>query len=371
MNLNNDYAELIKKSNMYDKSLFLADGVIDYKNRDLLKVKKWDIYLNADTLHTYNYEQGSRELREEYLNISGLQNICELKNILVSTGSTSALYATIKLVKNLKKSKVLLVAPCWRMYGIICNNLGIRSSYCIPKDKVAWKHTFDDLKESMDSDVGAIVIANPGNPTGELFSDELLEQIYLYCKTQKIFLFLDETYWGLPDKRSDFINMYAGDENLVIIRSLSKYFCMAGIRIGFVLTTEKIASQVEENLRAMNLTCSPICQEIALRVLQNKMIEDYDYNFIVKNLNKFKKLEDKYESIHVVTPEAGFFLTFSIGQKEYVDFDNLFNKTKLIFRDGNGFQMKGYFRANLSLNEKIIDETVRRLTEYLETIEKG
>lgn len=366
MNVSDEYAELVRWNREYNNSLFLASGVLECNNKEFVEVN-WDrAYCSSSSMNNYESEKGNERLREEYLKAVGLQDVSNLDNILVSVGSTAALNATLRMVADLPKSKVVLVAPCWSMYASICNNVGVSYSFCMPSDRTKWKHTFNDIEEALASEVRALIIANPGNPTGEVFSDGVLEQIYLLCKKHEILLILDEAYWGISDKRSYFSNKHIGDDNVVIIRSLSKMFCMAGARIGFVLSSNKNMGAISQNLKAMNLVCSSICQEIALNALTNKMISKFNYNYIVENYKKFSLLEQKYNCIHVIRPDAGFFVTFSIKKGEYVSLYELSNKTGLIFRDGNGFKMDGYFRANLSVSGTMIDEAIRRLSEYIE-----
>lgn len=363
-----NYADLVKM--MSDDYLFFASGVINPNNQDYLERENFtpdftDVYFNE-----YEQEKGNKCLREEYLSKQKLDKKCSVENIVVSSGSTAVLYASFKYIYERRQKKIVFVAPCWSMYEVIAKNLGITYDYCFPTNKMTWKHTLEDICNVLDESVGAIVVANPGNPTGLMFSEEYLQAVYRRCVELDIDMILDEAYYGLSDQMNRFTQINCAQDNLIIIRTMSKYYCLSGARVGFAISSFKYIEGLANNIKAMNLVGSKIDQFVALQYLKQDVIKKINNGYIYQNYRKFKKLSDTYQDFEVIQPEGGFFLVFKIRNGGNNVADELCKKG-LIFRDGKIFNMDGYLRVNLSETKKNINELILRLSQYLEEKERN
>lgn len=197
-----------------------------------------------------------------------LDKKCSVENIVVSSGSTAVLYASFKYIYERRQKKIVFVAPCWSMYEVIAKNLGITYDYCFPTNKMTWKHTLEDICNVLDESVGAIVVATPGNPTGLMFSEEYLQAVYRRCVELDIDMILDEAYYGLSDQMNRFTQINCTQDNLIIIRTMSKYYCLSGARVGFAISSFKYIEGLANNIKAMNLVGSKIDQFVALQFLK-------------------------------------------------------------------------------------------------------
>ena len=128
--------------------------------------------------------------------------------------------------------KILLQDPGWRMYEVYANIYGAQVT-TIPYNN-ALEFCFDDLVEQVRAGTKRmVVLANPNQPTATLFSDqELFKLVELAHKTNTLVV-VDEAYHLFTDKtQSSVIKQY---NNLLVVRTFSKAFGLAGLRIGYCL----------------------------------------------------------------------------------------------------------------------------------------
>lgn len=158
-----------------------------------------------------------------------------IENILAGNGSTQFIY----LISHIFQPKrTLLIEPCFSEYrNSLANGCAIDSFICkedndfLPDiDKL-----FDDIKNGYD----IIYLGNPANPTGALVSKKTILDIAAECKKYNTILIVDEA----------FIDFVEGDsvkreavlfDNLIVLRSMTKFFAMPGLRLGYIIAHENI-----------------------------------------------------------------------------------------------------------------------------------
>ncbi|MDC3187361.1 aminotransferase class I/II-fold pyridoxal phosphate-dependent enzyme [bacterium] len=176
--------------------------------------------------------------------ISKIINISS-KNIFVGNGAIEIISAAIKKFSG---SKILLPIPTFSSYyeyankdqEIIFHNLKEKDNYELNVNKLK-KHITDCSADSL-------VLINPNNPNGDYIKYELILEILEHCKHLKCVM-LDESFvhFAYEDDRLDLLNYYNLIEkysNLVIIKSMSKDFGIAGVRAGYGIMSEKRVSEL-------------------------------------------------------------------------------------------------------------------------------
>lgn len=100
--------------------------------------------------------------------------------------------------------------------------------------------SIDKIIQKIDDHVALVFLPNPNSPTGHYFQNADLESLMQACYKRQVALLIDEAYWGFsPGTAIDFIFKY---ENVAIARSFSKVFGLAGLRIGYLAASAKLAS---------------------------------------------------------------------------------------------------------------------------------
>lgn len=151
--------------------------------------------------------------------------------------------------------RVALTAPGYPAYRNILSALSIEP-VCLasgPEDR------FQPTPALLEADAGAgaldgLLIASPANPTGTMLSSSALEELLDYCAAKRIRVISDEIYHGIAyGERAE--TALAFNDHAIVINSFSKYYCMTGWRLGWMVLPEDLVRTIER--LAQNLFISP------------------------------------------------------------------------------------------------------------------
>lgn len=158
-------------------------------------------------------------------------------NLVVGNGATELIYNFCNAF--LSKKSILLTAPTFGEYEAAAklNDCSIKYFNTMNLE--------DDLKQFIKQipKNGCVFVCNPNNPTGRLTSKKSLKEIIYKCKKNSSFVFVDECFIEMtPDKNESVILLTKQFDNLFVLRSLTKSFGLAGLRIGYGIGNKQIVS---------------------------------------------------------------------------------------------------------------------------------
>lgn len=164
------------------------------------------------------------------------------QQIVLGNGSAELIYLCTRMFY---RNRVLVLAPSFSEYGqgvekpcIVRIGLDL-NHICLPREKIAELLKADDL----------LFMANPNNPTGNLFGREELMELLELVKARQAMLVLDETFIDfIGDSSISLRDISSQEPNLVILGSLTKFFALPGLRIGYALTTPANIRKMEQLL---------------------------------------------------------------------------------------------------------------------------
>lgn len=160
------------------------------------------------------------------------------KNILAGNGSSQFIYLIPQIFQ---PKKVLLVEPCFSEYGnSLVNGCAIDSFIC--KEDNDFLPDIDKLFDEIKNGYDIIYLGNPANPTGALISKKTILDIAAECKKYKTILIVDEAFIDFVEQDSVKREAVLFD-NLIVLRSMTKFFAMPGLRLGYIIAHDKIARQ--------------------------------------------------------------------------------------------------------------------------------
>ena len=199
----------------------------------------------------------------------------ETEDILVTTGGSEALIFGFMSTCN-PGDEIIIPEPFYANYNgfavtaglnVVPVSSSIESGFALPP--------VEDFEKKITSKTKAIVICNPGNPTGYLYSKEELEQLRDIVKKHDLYLFADEVYREFCyDGAVPFsvMNLEGIDDNVIMIDSVSKRYSMCGARIGCLITKNKELMAVALKFAQARLsppTIDQIAAEAALSTPQS------------------------------------------------------------------------------------------------------
>ena len=260
--------------------------VIDkIKNIDLKVIE----YSNSEGITSYR-----EKLKDYYVSV-GID--IDVSDILVTTGGSEALTFAFQTCLN-PGDEIIIPEPFYANYSGFAVSTGveikpvtssIKDGFALPKISEFEKLITDKTK--------GILICNPGNPTGYLYSKEELNQLRDLVKKYDLYLFADEVYREFcydGEKPHSVMNLEGISENVVLIDSVSKRYSMCGARIGAVISKNKEFIQTALKFAQARLsppTLAQIAAEAALDTPKSyfdEVIDEYveRRNILVDGLNK-------------------------------------------------------------------------------------
>jgi len=189
----------------------------------------------------------------------------EPKNIFVGNGSDEAIDLLIRVFVEPTEAVVIL-EPTYGMYRVAAETAGVEVRACFLTDDFRV-----DLKalEQISSGAKLLFACSPNNPTGNLFT---FEEVRAMCRQFKGIVVVDEAYIEFASQPS-FAPKVREIENLVVLRTFSKAWGLAGIRVGYAIADARVVSYMDRIKAPYNL--NRVSASLALQALKNeeKMLE--------------------------------------------------------------------------------------------------
>jgi aspartate aminotransferase len=232
-------------------------------------------------------------------------------NLLVTTGGSEALIFGLMTTCN-PGDEVIIPEPFYANYNgfavmagltVVPVTASIESGFALPP--------VEEIEKKITAKTKAIVICNPGNPTGYLYSKEELEQLASIVKKHDLFLFSDEVYREFCYEGAvpfSTMNLEGIDDNVIMIDSVSKRYSMCGARIGTLVTRNKevmAAALKFGQARLSPPTVDQFAAEAALQTPQSYF--DDVVNEYVERRNIFVNGLNSIEGVFCPMPQGAFY----------------------------------------------------------------
>jgi len=301
------YAEAAKKRGIHVIHLNIGQPDIKTPKVALDAVRNH----NIEVLE-YSMTQGSEEYRQKIAAYHAKRDIfVDAEDIIVTTGGSEALAFTMGTIMD-NDDEIIIPEPFYANYngfataaGVIVKPIAssIENNFALPP--------IAKFEELITPKTKAILICNPGNPTGYLYSKEEIKQLAALVKKHNLFLVADEVYREFTYDGRDHYSILQEEgleENVVVVDSVSKRYSMCGARIGCLISRNKevIATAMKfAQARLSPPTFAQIASEAALETPQeyfDDVIEEYvsRRNLLLTELNKL-------EGVKVATPQGAFY----------------------------------------------------------------
>tara|TARA_B100000686_G_scaffold309693_1_gene351832 strand:+ start:1677 stop:2759 length:1083 start_codon:yes stop_codon:yes gene_type:complete len=259
-------------------------GVKKYLKKQLNQI---DVYPDSE----------STKLRSNLKWFTGLNT----SQILVGNGATEIIYNFCSAFVN-KKTKVLIPCPTFSEYE---NAVKFFEGKIIRFKSLNLANDLSKFLTKIPTK-GIIFFCNPNNPTGELLSKKYMEEIVKKAEKKSTLVFLDETFIELvPDSNSSLVKFIKSHENLFILRSFTKSFGLAGLRIGYGLGNKKIIEILQKikipwnvNYIAQSAASAALCYSDFLD--KSRINIKKENSFLMNSLSNFQWLSCFHSSTNFI-----------------------------------------------------------------------
>ena len=210
------------------------------------------------------------------------------KSITLGNGSNDILELIPRAYVCSKDDEVIFSQYTFVVYPLVTKVIGAKAIVTPAND---FGHDLNAMYEAITDKTKVIFIANPNNPTGTLLSNE---EIYNFLKkvSNDIIVVLDQAYIEYLDVEDVYIDWLKDFPNLVITRSFSKAYGLAGLRVGYSISSEEIADYLNRIRQPFNVNL--IAQEAAIAALSDA---DFLAESVKVNSDGLLQLEEGFRSL--------------------------------------------------------------------------
>jgi len=330
----------------------------------------------------YSPSEGLQELREAICEKEKRVNSVEIlpENVIVTSGVSEAIQMIMAAMVD-EGTEILVPGPSYPPYVSYVNFFGGRPVPYRTVEENGWQPDIDDLKSKIGDKTRGIVVINPNNPTGALYSEKILKKIVDFAGEHNIPLLSDEIYDRIIyEKEFVSTSCIAKDVPVIGLNGFSKTYLMTGWRLGYIYFHDsrgrlnELKECVEKEARIRLSANTPIQKAavIALRGPENHIKE------MVKKLRErrdhsWKRL-NKIEGISCAKPEGAFYVfpkVDGIGSKWKTDEQfvlHLLEETGVLLVHGSGFGVphgSGHFRGVFLPPIETLEVAFDRLEQFM------
>ena len=362
--------EKAKKMELENKKVYhLELGEPQMKTPDLIKDEVQRLVKKG--IAGYTPSNGIYPLRKkisEYYKRKYQVEVSE-DRVFITTGSSGAFLLSFLLNFD-KGDRVAIFNPVYPAYRNILKSLDIEVVEIYPDINNERTINFKSIEKYKELD--GVIISNPNNPNGQVFTDVELKYIYNFCKKYKIKLISDEIYHGITYGLELKSCLNFGDET-IIINSFSKYFCMPGWRLGWVIVPKSLTKNLLKLSQNIFISSGNIAQFAAIKAFE--CIDNFDN--VVKsykeNRDKSLKILEKMPLLEYSIPSGAFYFYVNIKKLKIdssVFVKKLLNDTGVALTPGIDFDTrngKKTIRISFSSDQKSLLTGLNLLYKWYKT----
>jgi aspartate/methionine/tyrosine aminotransferase len=329
-----------------------------------------EAYIRAlkDQRFYYTPAKGLPELRERiaehYLETYSVEVSPE--RIIITPGTSGAFLVVMALLSSPDKT-ILLQDPSYPCYKNFAYFLE-RQPILVPVGKEAnYMLHPDDLKGHADR-VSAVIVSSPSNPTGLVYDQKSLRALVEEADRLGLWFISDEIYHGL-DYEDRATTALRFSDRAIVINGFSKYFCMPGFRLGWMILPQELVRKAEVVVQNIFIAANTPAQYAAL--------EAFDYEYLQRVKETFRQRRDYLYSalkglFEIDAPaEGAFYIWADISRYELRSMEfcqRLLRQKAVAITPGVDFgshQTDNHVRFAYTRDIEELKEGVRRLKEFL------
>ena len=283
------------------------------------------------------------------------------KNIIVGNGSSEILELVAKAFLT-KQSEALFSQHSFIVYKLVSNfmNAKVQESKLITKaGKNYMSSDLVDMKNRITSKTKVIFLPNPANPTGTLLSHDVIDK-FISKISKKIVVVIDEAYieYSCIRGHKSCLDLLKKYNNVIITRSFSKIYALAGVRVGYGLANEELISKLNNKRQPFNV--NQVAQLMAIKSLSDKKflrksLKDYELCrlFLIEQLDKL--------DVNYLDSYANF-ITINFGKTSKSIFNKLL-KSGIILRPLDNYKLPNYLRLTIGTMQecKLFIATLKKI----------
>jgi histidinol-phosphate aminotransferase len=278
--------------------------------------------------------------------ISQYNNV-EMENVIVGAGSVEIIRMIIKAFLK-PGEKVLTSENTFIFYKIATIETGGKHAYVQAKMDEHHRFDLDNINQLIDDETKIIFLTNPNNPTGTILPKEKMLE-FIKKVPEDIIVVLDNAYQEYVMNQEDYldgVDLALSRKNIIVLRTFSKVYGLAGLRVGYGISNEEIISWLNRLKAPFNVT--RVAQAAALASLEN---DDYKKDSAKLNQENKDRLYQQLKDtgVKVVPSETNFLLFYP--EVDVTELNEGLLKEGVIIRPMGAFGIPNGMRVTVGTRE--------------------
>ena len=397
----------IQKSKKLDDVCYDIRGPVLEKARQMEEEGQRIIKLNIGNLAPFGFEPPDEIVRDMMRNMQNAAGYTDSKgmfaprkaimqytqekkisgvtidDIYLGNGASELIVMSMQALLD-AGDEVLVPAPDYPLWTAAVSLSGGKPVHYICDEQADWNPDIDDIKKKITPNTKAIVVINPNNPTGALYSDEVLKQIVEVARQHQLVVFADEIYDKVLYDGATHTSMasLADDVLFITMNGLSKNYRSCGYRVGWMIVSgeKRHAKDYIEGLNMLSSMrlCSNVPGQYAIQTALGgyQSINDLvgPNGRLTKQRDLAHKLMTDIPGVTCVKPKAALYMFPKLDPKMYPIANDkqfayeLLEQEKVLIVQGSGFNWPSpdHFRVVFLPNEHDLIEAFGRVAHFLE-----
>jgi tyrosine/nicotianamine family aminotransferase len=330
----------------------------------------------------YSASEGDPELRKAIIEREKKRNNVDykLEDVCVTTGVTEALQILLNASLD-TNDELLIPGPTYPQYTIITRfNDANPIPYCCIEEE-GWQPDVDNIRSKISNRTKGIILINPNNPTGALYSRKVIKEIVDVAGEYNVPIISDEIYDDMVFEDKQYAtSTIAKDVPVITFNGFSKVYLMPGWRIGYVLFHH--SGELDEiqdafmRIARSRLCANSICQLACIEALKGPQDHIIEVNKKLRQRRDFSyKRLNEIQGISTAKPEGAFYIFPKIEamnkgiwntDKEFVL--DLLKEAHVLVVNGSGFCSvygKNHFRAVILPTMEMLEEAFNKIEVFM------
>ena len=329
----------------------------------------------ANNCNHYSPPGGRMELKEQIIKKLKRDNKikAEPENIIVTSGSQEALLLATACSLDVSE-QIILPNPSFMGFLPTFQLFNANPIFVPLEEDDDFEINPDEVRKVIDKKkTKALLINTPANPTGNVISKNVLEELADIAVEYKIYIFCDEAYEKITydDRKHYSIGSFNGMEKYVVtFQSFSKTYAMCGFRLGYAIGPKELIEAMTKTHIYSTISATTISQKVGTEALKlsNKYTEAMVQEYARRRKLILKRLEEM--NLPVAKPYGAFYAFPNIKgySNNSLKFANdLLKKGKVAVIPGTEFGSygEGYIRCSYATDYKLIEKAMDRLEKFL------
>jgi len=344
-----------------------------------------DMIRNLSNASAYSDSKGifaARKAIMQYCQEKGIQGVT-LDDVYTGNGVSELIVLSMNALLN-DGDEVLVPAPDYPLWTAAVSLSGGTPVHYLCDESKEWAPDLNDLRKKITPRTKAIVVINPNNPTGAIYSKEVLLELTQIARENDLILFADEIYDKMLYDEEKHISLASLSTDVVTItlNGLSKNYRSCGYRAGWMVVSgdkEMVRDYIEGlNMLASMRLCANVPGQYAIQTALGgyQSINDLvaEGGRLAKQRDLAWKLITAIPGVTCVKPKSALYLFPKLDPEMYPIEDDqqfvadLLKEEKVLLVQGSGFNWSkpDHFRVVFLPHEDVLKEAISRLARFLE-----